>query len=287
MVNKYLFLGQGSEKDPGFRDIMFEGKNVKKILEDVDITVVEDVVESCHGCFDRMRDYSAQMQRLADNGDRVVAILQGGLLFGLPSIQATQTTFPIISCPTDYVAYTSFMVPSGHACIASVGVERKGQTKERVKALTLAERILNLNNPEIGILDDFSNGKVAQELTKYGLSHSEKNHAGLNVCYDERAVEANPHGLLLRAESDLDVKDFEHLNRSEWRHHQDEYNTSPCASVYGIGNLAIFSAKVLSLQRPELREVIRKIGSDKLASYGPVRDLLKEVGREELRGRGY
>lgn len=132
MPKKILFLGQGSASDPGFESVEIEGQPYKDFMQEKGITVIPEVIESCHGCYDLMTKYSKDLQTLTEK-NRVVAVLQGGLLFGLPSIQATQTTFPIISVPTDSVAYTSFMVPSGHAAIATVGVEKKTKaSKEKM-----------------------------------------------------------------------------------------------------------------------------------------------------------
>src|SRR3989344_8242555 len=124
-MEKILFLVQASEKDVGFEDVTIAGNQYKEYLKSQGITLLGPVIESCHGCPDLVARYSKDLQKLVEEGHRVAAVMQGGLYFALPSIQATQTTFPIISAPLDMVAYQGFITPSGHAAIASVGVEDK------------------------------------------------------------------------------------------------------------------------------------------------------------------
>ena len=280
MVDKILFLGSGSEKDPGFDDISIEGIPYKQFMKQRGINVVDRVIESCHGCLDRMSEYSREMQCLAENGHRVVAGLQGGLLFGLPPIQATQTTFPIISFPLDFVSYSAFMVPSGHAAIASVGVERKGEQNQREKGLKLAERILNLDGTIVNIFNDIGNGKLTEELHRFGINTADynynKNQLAVAYCDKLNGVRSNPNGFLLWADSDESISDWEYLKRSELRHHQGEYNQIPSAQVRGVPNLLMMVAKVLSLQQPHLIEQIKEIARKKHDSYGPRKDFIHQ-----------
>ena len=244
MVEKYLFLGSGSDKDPGFDDVSIGDVPYKEFMKSKGITVIDKMIESCHGCYDIMKDYSQQMQFLANNGARVVAVLQGGLLFGLPSIQATQTTFPIISHPLDLVAYSAFMVPSGHAVVASVGVDDE-KKEERTKALTLAERILNLENPSVNVYASKENYEKLKE--KFGQS--------MNVIPGSTSNDAL--SLVYGTE--------------------EEMKNVPSMQVRGLDNLVIFATKILSLQNPGLMASIKEIGRKKLNTYKQ-RDLL--VGTE-------
>jgi phosphoribosylcarboxyaminoimidazole (NCAIR) mutase len=280
MKEKILFLGSGSEKDPGFDDVQINGVHYKDFMKEKGIQVVDRVIESCHGCLDRMTEYSREMQYLAENGSRVVAGLQGGLLFGLPSIQATQTTFPIISFPLDMVAYTSFMVPSGHAAIASVGVEKKGEQKQREKGLRLAERILNLDNTIVDIFYDVGNGKLNSELHRFAINTADynygKNQLAVAHCDFLKGIRTNHNGFLLWADSDENISDWEYLKKSELRHHQDEYNKIPSAQVRGLANLSIIAAKVLSLKQSYLIERIKDVARKKYDSYGPRKDFIHQ-----------
>ncbi|MBW2966693.1 hypothetical protein KY342_06340 [Candidatus Woesearchaeota archaeon] len=267
---KILFLGQGSGKDPGFDDINIDGKHYKEYMKERGTIVLEKVVESCHGCPDIMTNYSGQMQNHIEiEGGRVVAVLQGGLLFGLPSIQATQVTYPIISTPLDMVAYTAFMVPSGHACIAGTGIDKeagdKYETKQREKALRIAEKMLSLEDSCVYIAEDDSNGKLAKELTALGIQSKQGTNLGsLNLYYSEGVEEKIP-GIVIWADSTENLQKGDYFDDSEAMHRNKEYDNA--VQVRGIKNLAIYAAKILSLQKPELREKIKKIGEDKRKTY--------------------
>ncbi len=293
---KILFLGSGSAKDPGFKGVEIGGMSYREHMGQKGIKVIDGIVESCHGCRDRMDCYSQDMQSFVEKGDRVVAVLEGGLTFALPSLQATQVTFPIISVPMDYTSYQAIILPPGHAAIAGVGINVfRGDEKrysnsgdeQKVKALTLAERILNLENDLVNIPDDAGGDELKVQLRELGIGPYGRKFRGENVLSLAFCSSANNYktgGFLIRADPDLNPRDLISIDRAEWRHHQEEYNQVPTAEVYGVKNLAIFAAKIISLQKPELRGVIRDIASDKLVSYGGQRNLLEEVrGLGDLR----
>ena len=175
-MRKILFTATGSPNDPGFGNVRINDVSYKDFMKQRGIEVFDGYVESCHGCPDLMSQYSRDLQGIVEGGDRVMAVLQGGLLFGLPSIQATQTTFPIISVPLDYVAYTSFVVPSGHAAIATVGVERIIEGDEfgimqRTKLLRLAERVLDLDSDRVNVFTSYpeADEKIRKKLVSLGI----------------------------------------------------------------------------------------------------------------------
>ncbi len=272
MAEKILFLGQGSEKDPGFRDVFVEGLPYKGFMKERGIRVLEGYVESCHGCYDLMSKYSMQLQSLVENGNRVVAVLQGGLLFGLPSIQATQTTFPIISCPLDYVAYTAFMVPSGHAAIATVGVDGGRIDQQKAKALSLAERILNLENMAVNVFtnNDESEEKLRSKLNDLRVwNYKGGGEGALSLVYGVDEMRRIPqNSFAIRSDSDENVHDWEYLRKAEHRHHLGDWNEVPAMQVRGLDNLAIFAAKIISLQRAEIiLPLLKEIARIKRESY--------------------
>ncbi len=274
-MKKILFLGKGSEKDPD------NFPYFKESMEDMGITVIDRVVESCHGCPDLMSLYSSQLQSLVENGDRVVGILEGGLLFALPSIQASQTTFPIISYPRDIVAYQAFVVPSGHAAIATVGIDNpiRRESNQAKKALGLAEMILKLERDEVNIINDASEGKLSAHLDALGIKscYGKGGDSQLSLAYGPGGIsKINPKSFLIRACDYESLFLWDYLKRSEGEHHEKNYNISPTAEVRGLENLAIFAAKIISLQRPDVREKIKKIAIDKRNSYKE-RNLLEEL----------
>jgi len=277
-MKKVIFLGAGSEKDPGY-----EGCYDKKGLAEKGITVIEPmVIESCHGCPDLMTKYSGQMQSLVEKGDRVVGVLQGGLLFGLPSIQATQVTYPIISCPLDLVAYTAFITPPGHAAIATVGIDRKKdekyETNQRQKAIMLAEKMLNLESQTIALIGDGDLEKIAKELDNLGIRTHDS--SALVLTYGHMPQPAGSDCIQLWAHCAENLMSGTYLERAEAVINMDPDSVN--AAQVRASNLAIYAAKILSLQNPELREKIKGIAKKKRAGY-PDRDLLAELGGIERR----
>lgn len=304
-MEKILFLGAGSENDPGFEDVQIDKKPFREYMGGKGITVTDPhVIESCHRCPDIMQDYSEQLQALVEEGHRVVGVLQGGLFFALPSIQAAQTTFPIISCPLDTTAYQAFMVPSGHAAIASVGIETRKKdgtyfTSQRKKALRLAERILNLTEDRVTIsYDDDSGGEVGTEIDKYNINR------GIGIINNGVSLLHSTEGLkkadeaahiLLWADDDKNPRPYlpadirEHVTREEIGLREfvnNDYNGSPefrnsqaknTLQVRGVKNLAVFATKILSLQRPDIRSRLKKIAEDKRERYGTPRILKTEL----------
>ena len=90
-----------------------------------------DLVVSCHGNTDLTLRYARQIQKLADEGNKVVVIAHGGLFFALPSLLAANVpTVPVISIPMDgneYAQAASFLgayVPPGTAAIGTVGIHQ-------------------------------------------------------------------------------------------------------------------------------------------------------------------
>lgn len=281
-MDKILFIGMGSEKDPGFGSVVFEheiipeGTPFKDYMHEKGIKVLDKVIESCHGCPDLMKQYSKSTQQMVEGGDRVVGILQGGLLFGLPSIQATQVTYPIISVPLDFVSYTAFMVPTGHAVVAGVGVDGKEQYTQKAKALVLAERILNLEGTKVTAIDD-GEGKLEKALNEYGIEVDNTATQPLTLINGTyRLDRAKDASIVIRADTDEDMKSWEYLQNAEKRHHDNHFNYVPTAQVKGVGNLALYAAKILSLQRPELMKKIKEIAAEKKDSYER-RSLLCEI----------
>ncbi len=267
-MRKILFLGMGSAGDPGFGDTQIYGKPFREYMVERGVAVIEDVVESCHGCPELMKRYSATMQKFVERrGDRVAAVLQGGLLFGLPSIQATQVTYPIISCPLDYIAYTAFMVPTGHAVIAGVGI------MERKKALVAAERMLNLEDEGVRVMCD-TEGKLEAALKKHGVPAN--NNSGLALAYGN-TFQA---GAKLIVAADLTTEKITSANiiLSEQKQHSGISDDTPIVYVRGAENLAIYAMKILSLRSAALRQMVKKIRRDKSRTYTK-RDLEAEIGR--------
>jgi len=280
---KILFLGAGSITDPGFDDIEIGGKHFRDYMDEKGIIVINPIViESCHGCHDLMTGYSHAMQRVIEEGDMVAGVLTGGLMFGLPSMQATQTTYPIISAPLDAVAYTAFMVPSGHAVVAGVGIEAKMGDglyfpSQRMKALCVAERILNMQSDTVTIERYENHEELEAELEKLGIRTSDDSQLVLSCCdsleYDllDNPPEGHVH---IWNNTSMDPTDWDSIRGSSLITRVGSYTVQ----VRGKANLAIYAAKILGLRDEKIRANVAALGPKKRSTYAE-RDIY-----EELRG---
>jgi phosphoribosylcarboxyaminoimidazole (NCAIR) mutase len=270
-MKKILFLGAGSKSDPPFENLEY-----LKNLEKRGITITKPmVIESCHGCPDLMTRYSRQMQDLIDGGNRVVGVLAGGLYFGLPNIQATEVTFPIISCPLDFVSYQAFMTPSGNATIATVGIEGKFvndyRDVERGKALHVAGKILNLEEDTVTVRGERKLENVLKKLNDFGIKTSDESR--LILTYNVEPIEKEGDYIQVWADPFLNASDADSIKDSEKILSQAP-NTIQVRSDL---DLAIYAAKILSLRKPIIREKITGMSLEKRKSY-PERNLAQELG---------
>lgn len=272
-MKKILFLGAGSKSDPSFENI----PDIKYMENQKGITITKPaVIGSCHGCRDLMTKYSRQMQDLIDKGNRVVGILAGGLYFGLPSIQATEVTFPIISCPLDFVSYQAFITPSGNATIATVGIEEKFAKDEyrdlqRGRALHVAGKILNLEGDTVAVRGKGNLENLTKKLNTFSIRAS--NESKLILTYsNEPVLEKGDHvqvwaDPLLNASNANSIRDSEEILSK----------TPNTIQVRSDQDLAIYAAKILSLQRPDIREKLKAMSEEKRKSYQE-RNLVQELG---------
>ena len=273
IMNKILFLGAGSTSDPGFKEIVAKAYLKRKGIKITSPTVIE----SCHGNYDLMNNYSHQIQHFVDMDYKAVGVLQGGLYFALPSIQATQTTCPIISCPLDKVAYQGFMVPSGTAVIGTVGVEKKEkdlyQIDQRIKAVCIAQNIFDLTNTDVAIMgSEKSKTEIQKELEKFEINTSRNSDLILNSS-SRPSCNIGPDEIQLWSDSKENPNDLRRLNYTE-KLLSDAPHT---LQVRGNKNLAYYAAKIISLQRPNVRKILKEMGEEKRKSY-PERDLVQELG---------
>jgi phosphoribosylcarboxyaminoimidazole (NCAIR) mutase len=271
-MKKILFLGAGSKSDPSFENVPGI-----KYMERHGITITKPmVIESCHGCPDLMTRYSRQMQDLIDEGNRVVGVLEGGLYFGLPSIQATEVTFPIISCPLDFVSYQAFMTPSGNATIATVGIEGKFvndyRNVERGKALHVAGKILNLDEDTVTVRGEGNLENLTKKLNIFGIRTSSESKLVLTYS-PEPIFEERRDYIQVWADPFLNASDSDSIKDSE-----EILSRAPfTVQVRSDQDLAIYAAKILSLRRSDIKEKITGMSLEKRKSYEE-RNLLAELG---------
>lgn len=272
-MNKILFLGAGSKADPSFDDII--GGTSSFSISGIKV-LYPPAIESCHSCYDIMSDYSKQMQSLANRGYKVVGVLEGGLLFALPSIQATQTTYPIISCPLDLVAYQAFMVPSGSGVVGGVGIDRKVgdayETNERRKAILTAENILNLSGDKVAIRTKaYKKSEIQKELEKFDIETDKNSKLILN--YNHRPSDVEKGEVQIWADPRENLFSGSYILKSE----RALSKSSNTLQVRGKSNLAYYAAKILSLQRPDIRERLETMKEEKRKSFEE-RNLIRELG---------
>jgi phosphoribosylcarboxyaminoimidazole (NCAIR) mutase len=202
-------------------------------------------------------------------------------------MQATQVTFPIISCPLDYVAFQAFIVPPGNAAIATVGIEKQIPHKkeyvhsQREKALLMAEKMLNLEGAgvELSVGARFAEEakKIEGELQKLGIRTGSSQ---LRLIYDYALSGSSREGAInLFAGSYLPQITIDG-DEARIRHCPDTLQ------VHGATNLAVYAAKILSLQDSAIREKLKKMAADKRATYGGGRALDAEFQCMTAAGRG-
>lgn len=276
-MQKVLFIGAGSPRDPGFEDVYIGDQQYRQYMRSQGITVIDPIaIESCHRCRDIMDLYSNQTDYLTRQGERVVGLLQGGLTFALPSLQATQVSYPIISSPLDKIAYGAFIVPSGTAVIATAAIEEKNATDgtyqqtQRRKALLVAEKLLNFKGEKVCVDGDGNLDLLVKELEGWGIETSDKSPFVLNFGFEPGDYEDGVFQVWADYQPDL-------TRGSYLDEHSKLADAELTVQVHGYKNLAFFAAKVLSLQNTELAEKIKKVGSDARKAMGDPRDLTREL----------
>jgi phosphoribosylcarboxyaminoimidazole (NCAIR) mutase len=274
-MKKVLFLGAGSDKDPGF--VIY-----KSNLNQRGITVTDPVViESCHGCPDRVSEYSQQINTAIGKGHRVVPVLQGGYYFALPSIQATQTNVPIISVPLDFPAYQNFVLPPGNAAIGTVGMERKfniSDKKEyaniqRKKAMTIAENMLNLEHTTVAIRGrGVRKTDVQKELEKFGVVTASNSKVILNLDY-QPSMNVKEDEIQIWTDINENFCEGERLVRTE-----KALSNAPNTLQVKKGNMGYYVAKIMSLQNPEMAQKLAQAQLDKRKTYDKYeRNIIQEL----------
>jgi phosphoribosylcarboxyaminoimidazole (NCAIR) mutase len=269
-MKKILFLAAGSNSDPGFDGIYDKEEMKKNGIRYTEPTVIE----SCHGCFDKMTEHSREMEEAVINGNRVVGVLNGGLLFALPSIQATQTTYPIVSVPLDFYSYVGYAVPSGTAVIGTVGIEKSDamgyDTRQRKNALKIAENMLNLGEDTVSVKGEYLD-EIEEVLGKFNIKTSADSNLVLNF---------GPWPQLPNRDEEVQVWAHSLENPSPAlleENQQKLWSSKNTVQVRGKKNLVNYAAKIISLQRPDVRELLIEMGEKKRQSYED-RNLLKELG---------
>ena len=265
-----VFAGMASPADLSYDDVHIEGKSYRDHMAEKGVAVVDGFIESCHGCPDRMEQFSIDMEKIYAEGNKVALVLTGGLYFALPSLQATQVRFPIISVPTDYVAFQAGILPTGHAVIGTVGVD------QRSTALHFGERIVSMENQAICNIAQDPDGALEKALAKYDIPFvvNQPEKSLIHLAYTSDPIEGiGNQGILVRGLAGADVCDWQYLIRSQRSHHEEDAKQLPTVQVYGAKNIAVYAMKILGLSDRRFVDKLNAMATEKASSYGPIRNL--------------
>ncbi len=268
-MERLLVQTRASDKDPALADQKIEGVPFNEFFRNKGIKILkEELVASCHGNTAYSLAAAEGMQKLADEGHKVVSIQSGGLYFARPSLEAAQApTIPIISVPLGGIdAFLAVNLPAGHAAIGGVA---PGNYRTAAK---VAERILEKHYMGVCIwgtqpiaLENKLNELHVPILGRISASGNQTDMAG---SYAEVS-------LLIGDVMLADLQRFE----TETRIGIYSCSADPVAhmkaagelrnSVYarGVENVAIFAAKIVAASSPETAEALKKMKADKASTY--------------------
>ena len=233
-------------------------------------TLAQDLVVSCHGNTAYSLEAARQMQALADDNHRILAIEAGGLYFARPSLEAANMpSVPVISIPLvgAYEGLDAFLapnVPSGIAAIAGVGVGNYTAAAE------LAVALLRKDIPR-GVCLVNGTEKLRKKLAEFYVPETGPGEDALRVAVidvskdgtiDDKALRAFDEqggGVFTLARYDRIVTAME-LFALAGRLERSAY-------VRGEENLAVWSAKALSAGSQATRDALLKAAEKKAASY--------------------
>ncbi len=261
-MERLLVQTRASDKDPALADQKIGHSSFADYFKANGIKILkEELVASCHGNTAYSLSAAEAMQKLADDGHKVVSIQSGGLYFARPSLEAAQApTVPIISVPLGGIdAFLAVNLPAGHAAIGGVAPgnystaaraaknilnrDFKGVYIWGMQSSALEKKLEELKVPVLGKVtpskQGFTNGIVVGEVTLAGL---EEFDAGAEVGVYSCTAEPTAH-----------MKTAGSLRNSVY--------------TRGAENVAIFAAKILAASRPETAEALKKLKADKAKTY--------------------
>lgn len=268
-MEQLLVQTRASDKDPALADQKIDGVPFNDYFRNKGIKVLkEELVASCHGNTGYSLSAAEAMQKLADEGHKVVSIQSGGLYFARPSLEAAQApTVPIISVPLGGIdAFLAVNLPAGHAAIGGVAPGNY-QTAARVAAeilqndyrgvciwgtqsSALENKLKELNVPVLGHISPSGHqtdmtgawGEVSLLVGEVALADLQRfereTRVGIYSCSADPAAHMKAAGELKN-------------------------------SVYarGVENVAIFAAKIFAASNPETAEALKKMKTDKAKTY--------------------
>ena len=260
-MERLLVQTRASDKDPALADQRIGQLSFADYFKANGIKILkEELIASCHGNTAYSLSAAEGMQKLADEGHKVVSIQSGGLYFARPSLEAAQApTVPIISVPLGGIdAFLAVNLPAGHAAIGGVAPGNYRTAAHVAKAM-------------------FSE---IDGVYIWGLQSSalEKKLKELDVPVFNRNYSANPgfaNGLLVGEVALADLKKFDKsciigvysCNGEPSAHMKAAAELENSVYTRGAENVAILAAKIIAARRSETAEALKKMRADKAATY--------------------
>ncbi len=301
MVEKLLVQSKGSKNDPEFSDqiinldgedisfLDYFGKHRIRVLEahvrEDNGKIEKDLIISSPGNTPLCLDLAEDVRDLADQGERIVCVQQGGLYFAKPSLEAANMpTVPVISIPLDggmwggLDAMLAPQVPTGVPVIGGVGIARYDVAAKIAKEILTEEfKGVYLFNPT---------KKLEEKLKKLGIEVlGEANDSlkeGLvlgyidesNYVYSKRLSTLDKIGTFAVftprkapiVESGGKKKPMDNAHEAV-NLMRDCCGLKQSIYVRGEENLAFFAAKIMSAYNPELKEKLYAEQKKKADSY--------------------
>ena len=298
-MTKYMFLGIGSPSDRSAFEKPYHSlgnMTISDYLKEKKIMQTKNVMQvSCHRTLRRAVDYAHGVDRLAQEGNRIVAVLFGSLSFALPGIFSSETmTVPVIGVP----AYSKSTHGGGLDATTAVynlppdtvvgGVPLHSEnTPSLDKAILMAEKILELESPDLTLIS-MKNSKYAEVVsnilhTEFGIDYNlqqsistaNKFDISIHLTPDSKKFKSCDDKSNLALQCQIVDSGSERLDDHEGfirtlKELEDTNNTLYFARPE---NTALFLARVLSLSSPELRRQLmehkNKKADETEKKYGP------------------
>ena len=281
MPEKLLIQMRASDRDPRLMGgVTIKGASFNDYFSSQGIRPLKkDLVVSCHGNTDLTLQYARQIQKLADDGNKVVVIAHGGLFFALPSlIAANAPTVPVISIPMGgdvYARVAAFLgayVPPGTAAIGTVG------TNQYEGAAQAAKTILNHSFSWVRIITNQEtrgeDGKLRENLETLSVPVSAEGVTG-SLAVELRSLESwnDSEGLVVYGVVPSSTDTVDKLLSLTRNQQYALWAGRPDAVPY-------FVAKCLAADHPDIAAKLKEAAKKKADSYlkdGKARELTLDV----------
>ena len=261
-MEKLLVQTRASDKDPAISDQKINGVPFAQFFRDAGIKVLkEELIASCHGNTEYSLMAARQMQALADQGHKIVAIESGGLYFARPSLEAVHaTTVPIISVPLGGLeAFLAANLPAGVAAIGGVA------PGNYTTAANVAKEILQKNFEGVYIWGTQSS-RLEDAITALKLPVLGRVNASQPRNVDGIVIGEVPPSKYSIFEkcADLGIYSSTVVPDNLMRESNEMTHS---LYVRGPENLAYFAAKIVAQSNPEVKQALLDAKESKAKTY--------------------